>query len=298
MIAFANAASTIGQTLIQLGNELRDSANAPAHTQAAAAAAAAAPVVDISDGIQRRIKISDEVNEVISVLNMLRVPLPTIRGMFGFAKSEQVTTKSRTAFYNWDASKKLAAVSRAKRWFESTNSDDDTFVWPKKEYEAWQTAHGAGLLAETGSSGSSLTGDASNAKKRALADIDDDGEEDYDDAANFSPPPPPQPRASSASKLQPAGAGKHQTRSASLEPTGRNAANANSKRDAPTAALPKPVEFEDADDSVRVLYLPRAMMRHFSNPNEWNFSITADDVPTARYLPNPIYSITFSEQKK
>jgi hypothetical protein len=110
-----NAASSIGQAMIQLSNQLRDSATAHAHTQAqqrvAVAVAAtvhlpvpAAAALVEGDGIQRRIKFTDVTNEVINVLNMLGVPLSTTRGMFGFAKSEQVITKARVAHFKWDSS--------------------------------------------------------------------------------------------------------------------------------------------------------------------------------------------------
>jgi hypothetical protein len=308
LTAFANAASSIGQAMIQLSNQLRDSATAHAHTQAqqrvAVAAAAPVPVPAAAalvegDGIQRRIKFTEAANEVINVLNMLGVPVSTTRGMFGFAKSEQVMTKARVAHYKWDSSTKLAAVGRAKRWFEMNCMEDKLFIWPQQHYEAWQKAHGANLLAETGSSGSSMTSDAN--KKRPHVLLVDDGDEDYD-AISSPPPPPPAQRASSASKLQPLGAAKfHQTRSASLEPasSGGGGADANSTQDASMAtALPKPVpiDFEDADESVRILHVPRKMMRHYKDPNEWQFSVTADDVVTARFVPNPEYSITFGDK--
>jgi hypothetical protein len=78
--------------MIQLSNQLRDSATAHAHTQAqqrvAVAAAVPVPVPAAaalleSDYSQRRIKFTDHANEV-SVLDMIGYPRVPTRGLLGF----------------------------------------------------------------------------------------------------------------------------------------------------------------------------------------------------------------------
>ena len=82
--------------MIQLSNQLRDSATAHAHTQAqqrvAVAAAVPVPVPAVpaaaalveSDYSQRRIKFTDHANDVISVLDMIGYPRVPTRGLLGF----------------------------------------------------------------------------------------------------------------------------------------------------------------------------------------------------------------------